>query len=359
MIHILKEIDKNNIYPCVINSFSINIMRRSLCPSQKGKNPQLDISNRTNNNIKKNDNDKNTVISRLPLFGFLEIPDNLNKQFILPAGQLCTKKNLELRKIRTLGPNKNFTNITTLSGNIFKPKPIIYDFNEEDDDDGAEELPDENRLVIEPLVLWEDPNDSTNKIEVIYELASKLRPHQREGVQFLFECTMGLRGFDGEGCILADDMGLGKTLMSITLMWTLLNQGMIKGEVAAKKIMIVCPTSLVGNWDNEIRKWVGDKCNVFAVKSDPKKMIKSFINHRGKGVIIISYETQRRYETMFQPSKQNSGDAIALLICDEAHKLKNADSGLSKSLSIIPAKKRILLSGIINYKLYIYIYIYI
>jgi len=36
---------------------------------------------------------------------------------------------------------------------------------------------------------------------------------------------MGMRGFEGQGCILADDMGLGKTLMSITLMWTLLNQG--------------------------------------------------------------------------------------------------------------------------------------
>ena len=43
-------------------------------------------------------------------------------------------------------------------------------------------------------------------IKVIPELASKLRPHQREGVQFLFECVMGLRGFEGHGCILADDM---------------------------------------------------------------------------------------------------------------------------------------------------------
>lgn len=39
-----------------------------------------------------------------------------------------------------------------------------------------------------------------------------LRPHQREGVQFVFECVTGQREFDGNGCILADDMGLGKTL---------------------------------------------------------------------------------------------------------------------------------------------------
>ena len=97
-----------------------------------------------------------------------------------------------------------------------------------------------------------------------------------------------------QGCILADDMGLGKTLMSITLLWTLLNQGCNNNNSsssgtkpggssfsAVRKIMVVCPTSLVGNWDNEIRKWVGDHCPTFAVKSEPKKIIKQFLMHRG------------------------------------------------------------------------------
>lgn len=39
-------------------------------------------------------------------------------------------------------------------------------------------------------------------------LAKWLRPHQREGVQFMYECVMGLKEFQGNGCILADDMGL-------------------------------------------------------------------------------------------------------------------------------------------------------
>lgn len=82
--------------------------------------------------------------------------------------------------------------------------------DEEDDLNEEEQLPKQNLPPFEPLVLWRDPNDPDNKIEVIPELACRLRPHQREGVQFLFECTMGLRGFDGQGCILADDMGLGK-----------------------------------------------------------------------------------------------------------------------------------------------------
>jgi DNA repair and recombination RAD54-like protein len=50
---------------------------------------------------------------------------------------------------------------------------------------------------------------------------------------------MGIRGFEGNGCILADDMGLGKTLMSITIMWTLLNQGFEAGQPAVKKVLLL------------------------------------------------------------------------------------------------------------------------
>jgi DNA repair and recombination RAD54-like protein len=64
---------------------------------------------------------------------------------------------------------------------------------------------------IEPLVLWRpsesDPEDAST-IEVDGRVLQYLRPHQREGVQFMFECVTGMRDFDGRGCILADDMGL-------------------------------------------------------------------------------------------------------------------------------------------------------
>lgn len=71
-----------------------------------------------------------------------------------------------------------------------------------------DDAPDTN-----PLVLWEPPEGvDGDPVRVDKMLTCWLRPHQREGVAFMFECVTGLRKFDGHGCILADDMGLGKTL---------------------------------------------------------------------------------------------------------------------------------------------------
>jgi DNA repair and recombination RAD54-like protein len=67
------------------------------------------------------------------------------------------------------------------------------------------------------------------------------------------QCVAGLRDYGGKGCILADDMGLGKTLQGITLLWTLLKQG-FDGQPMGKRVLIVCPTSLVSNWDQECDK---------------------------------------------------------------------------------------------------------
>ncbi len=51
-----------------------------------------------------------------------------------------------------------------------------------------------------------------------------MRPHQKEGVLFLYECVMGMKeGFEGQGAILADEMGLGKSLQTIALIWTLMS----------------------------------------------------------------------------------------------------------------------------------------
>ena len=74
-------------------------------------------------------------------------------------------------------------------------------------------------------------------------LGDVLRPHQKVGVQFLYDCVMGRRkGNDGAGCILADEMGLGKTLTTVTLVWTLLKQGP-RGVPIARKVIIITRVS--------------------------------------------------------------------------------------------------------------------
>lgn len=91
-----------------------------------------------------------------------------------------------------------------------------------------------------------------------------LRPHQRDGVSFLYDCIMRFKDYDGAGAILADEMGLGKTLQTIALIWTLLKQHFMPGHGSlARKALIVCPVTLVNNWKREFRKWLGqDKIGV-------------------------------------------------------------------------------------------------
>jgi DNA repair and recombination protein RAD54 and RAD54-like protein len=121
-------------------------------------------------------------------------------------------------------------------------------------------------------------------------LTKILREHQREGLQFLFDCVTGQKKFAGQGwcapspksfhlstntceldhwanctmivrcccSILADDMGLGKTLQGVALIWTLLTSGheALGGVPVCKRAMIVCPTSLVDNWNGEFKRWL-------------------------------------------------------------------------------------------------------
>lgn len=75
-------------------------------------------------------------------------------------------------------------------------------------------------------------------------LSKVLRPHQREGVKFMYDCITGLKIDGYSGCIMADEMGLGKTLQCITLLWTALRQSPT-GSAFVDKGLVVCPSSLV------------------------------------------------------------------------------------------------------------------
>lgn len=173
-------------------------------------------------------------------------------------------------------------------------------------------------------------------------IARHLRPHQVEGVSFLYECVMGMRKHEGQGCILADEMGLGKTLQTIVLVWTLLKQnpyGGVGGVVG--KVLVVCPVSLINNWCAEFRKWLGrDRIGIFSGEKD-KSSIKHFVNSKIHQVLVIGYEKLR--SVIGELAYCNP--PIGLIICDEGHRLKSANNKTSTMFKALRTPRRIILSG--------------
>ncbi|KAJ5662484.1 DNA repair protein rhp54, partial [Penicillium maclennaniae] len=189
------------------------------------------------------------------------------------------------------------------------------------------------------------------KVPVVIDprLAKVLRPHQVEGVKFLYRCTTGLIDKNANGCIMADGMGLGKTLQCISLMWTLLKQGPEAGTTTIQKCVIACPSSLVGNWANELGKWLGkDATTPFAIdgkatKTELTQQIKQWAIASGRGIVrpvlIVSYETLRMYVEALKDTP------IGLLLCDEGHRLKNKESLTWTALNSLNVSRRVILSG--------------
>ena len=105
-------------------------------------------------------------------------------------------------------------------------------------------------VVVDPLLtrcselLFSNKRFAIDKGRQSYQSFRVLRPHQREGVKFMYDCVTGARVEGYKGCIMADEMGLGKTLQCITLMWTLLKQGPDCKPIIEKAI-VVAPSSLV------------------------------------------------------------------------------------------------------------------
>ncbi|KAJ3907418.1 DNA repair protein, SNF2 family [Lentinula edodes] len=196
-----------------------------------------------------------------------------------------------------------------------------------------------------------DKKDKVGKVPVVIDprLSKVLRPHQVEGVKFLYKCTTGMMVDNQYGCIMADEMGLGKTLQCIALMWTLIKQSPYASKPSIEKCIIACPSSLVKNWANELIKWLGpDAINALAVdgkggKAELLPKVAQWVAACGRNVtqpvMIVSYETLRTLTAYLANCK------IGLLLCDEGHRLKNSDSLTFQALNGLDVKRRVILTG--------------
>ena len=118
-------------------------------------------------------------------------------------------------------------------------------------------------------------------------------------------------------------MGLGKTLQALTLLWTMLNSGhpLLGKTPLARRAVICCPTSLVGNWEAEARKFLRGRLRVLALcecsRDEAAQSLARFLSPQGEQVLIVSYETFRIHAPKF-----DKPGACDLLICDEVRGLR-------------------------------------
>lgn len=202
-------------------------------------------------------------------------PDALGRRFLIPTMQnekgdvidaRMTYAALGVRRAVEVPPRPLHDPMGEHSIVLFDPTIDDRDFEREKEKLHQEQAEHEAKVIasgphksLAAMLGLDKPKvQIQEKVPVVIDprLGKILRPHQVEGVKFLYKCTTGMIQENAHGCIMADEMGLGKTLQCIALMWTLLRQSPIAGKSTIQKCIIVCPSSLVRNWANELGTWI-------------------------------------------------------------------------------------------------------
>ena len=156
-------------------------------------------------------------------------------------------------------------------------------------------------------------------------ITATLRPYQVAGYQWL----QVLDEISWGGC-LADDMGLGKTLQAITFL------SLLKEKYNNPTSLIICPTSLIYNWENELKKFA-PTLKYFIYYGNARSF--SGDHFDGHDVVITSYgiaridvESLRNFDWEY-------------IILDESQAIKNPDAITTKAVQLFKARNKIILSG--------------
>ncbi|XP_071313243.1 transcriptional regulator ATRX [Trachinotus anak] len=212
------------------------------------------------------------------------------------------------------------------------------------------------------LVLDEDEETKEPLVQVHRNLVTKLKPHQVDGVQFMWDCccesVKKIEKSSGSGCILAHCMGLGKTLQVVTLLHTLL----LCDKLDFTTALVVCPLNTVLNWLNEFEKWQAgmkddESLEVTELATVKRPQERAYALQRWQemgGVMIIGYEMYRnltqgrnikskKLKETFQKTLVDPGPDM--VICDEGHILKNEASAVSRAMNNIRTRRRVVLTG--------------
>ena len=185
-----------------------------------------------------------------------------------------------------------------------------------------------DKAILQELALKKKQLDQLHSIQPIAvpkNIKATLRPYQLAGLNWLHQ----LHQIGWGGC-LADDMGLGKTLQTLCYLQHLYNQN--------KKVraLIVCPTSLIYNWQAELDKFtsvIGYIVYHGLERAFPKDKDGSW------NLIITSYGTLRNDIEKF------SKITFDVAVLDESQSIKNPVSQVTKAVALINTRMRFILSG--------------
>ncbi len=166
------------------------------------------------------------------------------------------------------------------------------------------------------------------RVEIPDTVHAELREYQHRGVDWLYWMSR-----NNIGAVLADDMGLGKTLQLLSLLAVEKSRG--EGGLT----LVVAPTSVVGNWAREAKRFVPD-FKVIVQHGTGRLRGKRLREAAEKAdVVITSYGTVGRD---FQDLGKVDWDRVVL---DEAQAIKNSATRSSKAVRSLPSRHRIALTG--------------
>lgn len=160
-------------------------------------------------------------------------------------------------------------------------------------------------------------------ISIPENLNATLRPYQERGFKWLYSNSKKQFG----SCI-ADDMGLGKTIQVITLLLQYKNE-----HKKPKPSLVICPTTLIGNWEKECQKFA-PTLNLNIYHGSERQLELKNID-----ILITSYGTFRRDVKKFSTKNWN------FLIIDEAQNIKNSETAQTKAIKSLKADNYIAMTG--------------
>ncbi|GGQ08685.1 DEAD/DEAH box helicase [Streptomyces roseolilacinus] len=168
-----------------------------------------------------------------------------------------------------------------------------------------------------------DPEGGRQEVGRPAALAATLRDYQLRGLNWLHRMTsLGL------GACLADDMGLGKTITLISL-----HLHRQTDPAAAGPTLVVCPTSLMGNWQREVERFA------------PGTPVRRFHGPRRDLDGVTGGFVLTTYGTMRLDAERLARVDWGMVVADEAQHVKNPYSATARQLRTIGARARVALTG--------------